>query len=62
MNEGGGLKCLARPFVCQLLRGEFAQFVVDQRKQLPSRVRVAGCGRAEELGDVGHAAKITART
>jgi hypothetical protein len=37
MNQRGGLKRLARIFARHLLRGEFAQFVIDQRQKFVRR-------------------------
>lgn len=40
MNEGGRLKCLARLLVRQSGRGELAKFVINERKQIGSVMRI----------------------
>ena len=39
VNQRGGLKRLARSFAGHLLRGELAQFVIDQRQQPAGSLR-----------------------
>jgi hypothetical protein len=41
VNEGRGVKGLARRFAGQLLRRQLAQLVVDQWQELTGRVRIA---------------------
>jgi hypothetical protein len=54
VNEGGGLKCLARGFVRHFARGELAQFVVNQRQQLRRGTRITGLGGIQDFLDVSH--------
>ena len=48
-REGPGLQGLARRFVGHLLRGEFAQFVINQRQELLRRLLLRGADRLEDL-------------
>src|SRR5581483_568105 len=54
MDERGGLEGLPGNFIRHFVRGEPAQFVVDQRKQLVRRGRLALADRVENPGHVTH--------
>ena len=56
MNQGGRLEGLARSFSGQLMRGEGAQFLIHQRKQLFRGSRVRGIELGQQLGHFRHAA------
>ena len=48
VDQGGGLEGLPRLLLGQLLRGQFAQLVVDQRQQLLGGLGVALLDRRED--------------
>ena len=50
--QGRGLERLARRLVCQFLRGQSAQFVVDQRQELFSGLRIALFNCRQNLRDL----------
>ena len=54
MHQGRRLQRLARPLPGQLLRGQPAQLIVDQRQQLRGGPRVARLGRRQDAGHVAH--------
>ena len=54
MYQRGRIERLPRFFVCKLLRGQFAQLVVDRRYKLVGGVRIALVDRLEDNGDVAH--------
>jgi len=54
MHQSGGLKGVSGRFMGHFLRGELAQFVVNEREQFGRRLAVAGRGGAQELSDLGH--------
>jgi hypothetical protein len=54
-----GVQRLAGPLLRQLLGGEFAQLVVDQRQQLLPSFGVAGLDGGQYQRDVGHDADDT---
>jgi hypothetical protein len=49
MNQGRGLQRLAGHLQGHLLRGQFAQFVVDERQQLRTGARVALLDRGQDF-------------
>ena len=59
VDECSGLQRLAGVFVCQLLRGQPAQFLVDQRKQLVRRVLIACRDGIKHATDVAHGMVIS---
>jgi hypothetical protein len=61
MNQTGGLQRLPRFLLRQLLAGELAQLVIDQRQELLSGLKVALLDGGQDTGDVGHSSKHTAR-
>src|SRR6266508_620522 len=56
MDERGGLQGLTRGFVRHLVRGQFAQLVVNQWQQFVRSFAIALLGQSENLRDVAHAA------
>ena len=54
VNQRGGLKRLARSFAGHLLRGEFAQFVIDQRQQPVGRPGIARLDLLQHDREVAH--------
>lgn len=54
VNQCGRLQGLARRFVRHLVRGEAAQFFIDQRQQLPGGSRIALLSRFKNARDVAH--------
>ena len=54
MDQGGGLERLAGLLLRQLLGGQLAQLVVDQRQELLGRLRVALLDGREDAGHVVH--------
>src|SRR5262249_38902156 len=61
VDQGGGLERLPRLLLGQLLRGELAQFVVDEGQELRGGVRVALLNGGQNAGDIGHDSEHTAR-
>jgi len=59
MHQGRGLERLSGFFLGHFIRGELAQFLVDQRQQLTGRLPVASINRVEQLGDLGHSRDLT---
>ena len=58
MDQGGRLEGVAGRLGRQPGGGELPQLVVDEREQLGRGLRVAGRGRVEESGDVGHVGRV----
>ena len=56
MNQGSRLECLPRFFVGQLLRGQPAQLLVDQRQELARGVRVESLDDVPHRGNLAHGA------
>ena len=54
VHQGGGLQGLTRLFLGQLVRRQFAQFVVDERQELLGRVRLAALDSTQDLGEAVH--------
>src|SRR5262249_26925693 len=54
MDQGGGVEGLSWLLVRQLLDGQLAQFVVDQRQELGGVGRVALRERRQDAGDIVH--------
>jgi hypothetical protein len=54
VDQGGRLERLPRRLMGQLVGGELAQLVVDQRQELLGGVRVAVRDGIEDLGRVTH--------
>src|SRR5439155_27256324 len=54
MHGRGGLKSLAWRFLGHLVRGEFAQFLVNQRQQFVGSFWIAFFDGVEDAGDVAH--------
>src|SRR5262249_14521291 len=57
VDQGGGVEGLSRLLVRQLLDGQLAQFVVDQRQELLGGLGVALVDGRQDVGDVAHAAE-----
>jgi hypothetical protein len=57
VNQGGGLKRLARLLLRHLPGREFTKLIVDQRQKLSSGVRVALLNGVENMQDIGHNCK-----
>ena len=57
VNEGGGLERLPRLFLRQLLRGQLAQLVVDERQQPAGGLRVVVFDGVQQLRDIFHDAQ-----
>ena len=55
MHQRGGLERVVVLFARQPVRGQAAQFVIDQRQQFCGGARIASRGSLEQLGDVGQA-------
>ena len=58
MNQRGGLQRLARLLLGHLRGRQLAQFLINQREQLISSLAIARINGMEQLGDVGHGAKV----
>ena len=54
VHQRGGVERLTGPLLSQLLRGESAQLVIDQRQELVRGLRVALFHGGQDAGDVGH--------
>src|SRR5205807_2491639 len=54
VNQGGGLERLARFFLSELLRRQFAQLLVHQRQQLLRGVGIALLDGGQDAGDFVH--------
>lgn len=54
MDQGGGLQRLAGFLVGELLGGQLAQLVVDQRQQLPGGLRIAPLDGGQDARDIVH--------
>lgn len=54
MDKCRGLECLARALLCEPLRRQLAQFVVDERKQLLSGCRIASGRLRQDSRDFLH--------
>lgn len=54
MYEGGGLKSVAGRFVRHSVGREFAQFVVDERKQFISGFGLTALDRSKNVSDIAH--------
>jgi hypothetical protein len=59
MHQGRGVERLSRLFVRELSRGEAAQFVINQREELPRGVGVSRFDCIQDLGDIEHARQLT---
>lgn len=59
VNERGGLQSLSGIFARHLLRGQLAQFFINQREQLIRGVRVALVNALENDGEFAHAESVT---
>jgi hypothetical protein len=55
MYEGRRLEGMTRSFVSHFVRGHPAQFVIDQRQQLISGLRIAVFDGVEDSRNVAHA-------
>jgi hypothetical protein len=55
VDQRRGVERLARPLPRQLLRRQFAEFVVDQRQELLGGGRVAWFDGGQEVSDFAHA-------
>jgi hypothetical protein len=60
VDERRGLQCLPGLLVRQFLRGQLAEFVVDERQQLLRRVGIAPLNRRQNLRDVRHRSDCSA--
>src|SRR5262249_21188977 len=58
VNQGGGLERLSRLLVGQLLGGELAQLVVDQRQELLCGRGVALLDGGQDAGDFTHVGSL----
>ena len=58
VDQGRGLERLAGLLLGQLLGGQLAQLVVDQRQELLGGVRVALLDGGQDARDVGHKAPL----
>lgn len=54
VNQGGGLQGLAGRFTRHFLRGELAQFLIDQRQELVGGVGIALIHAPEDDGEFAH--------
>jgi hypothetical protein len=54
MDQSGGVERLARFFACQLLSGQPAQLVINQRQQLIGRLRLSALDGVQELSEIVH--------
>jgi hypothetical protein len=59
--QSRGVQRLAGLFLCQLLRRQLSQLIVDQRQELLGRVRVALLDRGKDAGHIAHDAGSTSR-
>ena len=62
MHERGWLQGLAGRFVGHLVRGELAQFVINQRQQLIGGRGMAALDGLEQLRQFGHVQDATIET
>jgi len=62
VDEGGGLKRLARRFVRHFVGGETAQLFIDQRQQLLGGSGIALLSGLEDASDIAHALEISAES
>ena len=58
MDERRGLERVLTAFSGQAMRGQTPKILVDQRKKLRRRARIAGRGGLEDLGDVAHSGRM----
>jgi hypothetical protein len=56
MHKGGGLKCLAGHFLSHFVRGEAAQFVIDEGQQFLRGPGITLLNAVVDAGDIAHAA------
>src|SRR5262249_9803866 len=54
VNESGRLQCLAGRFACHPGRGEFAQFIINQRQQFFGSIGITWWNRLEDLRYLAH--------
>src|SRR5437588_12147527 len=54
MDQRCGLQSLAGLLLCQLLRRQLAQLIVDERQELLGGVRVTLLDGGQDAGDVAH--------
>src|SRR5258708_3185277 len=59
MHQRRSLQGLSGRLMSQAGRGQFAQFIINQREQLFGSLGIACINRAEQLGDIGHGPKMT---
>ena len=59
MHERSALQSMIRPFAGHLGCGQFAQFIIDERKEFLRCGWIAGFDLAEDVGDVGHSIQNT---
>src|SRR5439155_8126253 len=58
VHECGGLECVARCFLSHLDRGEFAEFVVNEREQFFRCFGIALLNPVEDACEVAHTARL----
>lgn len=61
MNQGRGLKRLAWLLLCQSLRRQLPQLLIDEREELFCCLLIALVDGLEDLGDIGHDRRIWSR-
>ncbi len=54
VDQSGGLEGLAGTFLGELVRGQAAQFVIDQRQQFRAVMRFAALDCLQHAGHVNH--------
>ena len=54
MNQRGGVQRVIDSFARHSRRGEFAQFVINERQELRSGLRIARLDGVQDARDVGH--------
>ena len=55
VNQRGGLECLTGLFVGHLVRGKFAQLLIDQRQQFVGGSAIALLDGCQDVSDIAHA-------
>jgi hypothetical protein len=58
MDKFGGLQSVTRRLASHLLCGNLAQFLIDEREQVGSRLGVPLLNGLEYVCDLGHAASV----
>lgn len=58
MNQRGGLERVAGALARHLVRGQFAQLLIDEREQLIGGLRLASFNGLENARDVAHARRL----